>query len=136
MRRLSEPSWYHQAILVTAFSLRRWAIKYLCPPRPSRMRTVWFTSCPDSLTGRYHTTQYIAHPWYIKPSLSSRWGVGSLFTRLYGGVLPGDEGDTYHPQGYRLPELGPDNFLGKGEEEMEKTRAQLRMRSGCPMFRH
>ena len=136
MGRLNEPNWYHKAIVVTAFSLRRWVIKYLCLPRPPWMRRLWFTSYPDSLTGRYYATQYIAHPWYIKPSLSSRWGLGSLFRRLLGGVLPGDEGDTYHPQGYHLPELGPDSCLGKAEEEMEKTRAQLRLRSGCPMFRH
>lgn len=43
--------------------------------------------------------------------------------------LPGDEGDKYHPEGYKIPQVGPDKMSGKGEvfvkgavEEMRRTR--------------
>lgn len=91
----------------------------------------WFTDQPEAATGRYHALQYFGLPWYVKPDLAGRWGFTALRTRLWGGVLPGDEGDTYCPFGYRIAELGPAALRGKGQEEMEKTRAQLRAKTGA-----
>lgn len=73
--------------------------------------------------------RYVAHPWYIRPSLSARWGLKALLLRLVGGVVPGDE--KYFPGGYRISELGPDALLGKGDEEMDRTRSNLRAKRGA-----
>jgi hypothetical protein len=53
---------------------------------------------------------------------------------LVGGVVPGE--GKYHPEGYRICELGPDVLVGKGEVEMGKTREELRIRrTGCGFAR-
>jgi hypothetical protein len=50
--------------------------------------------------------------------------------RLVGGVVPGEK--KYIPGGYRIHELGPEELVGKGEAEMERTREGLRARKvGC-----
>jgi hypothetical protein len=81
-----------------------------------------------------HAEQYISHPWYVKPTWASRWGPSAWMVRVLGGVLPGDGGDSYKPQGYRISELGPQALEAKGKDEMEVTRAILadNARSGCP----
>lgn len=47
--------------------------------------------------------------------------------------LPGDEGDKYWPGGYRIGEMGPRGWLGKGEREMNVGIEGLRARrtGGC-----
>ena len=55
------------------------------------------------------------------------WGMGL--------PLPGDEGDKYFPQGYRIGEIGPRCFMGKGDlrervEELKKKRT-----GECPFGR-
>jgi len=113
-------------------------VRYLHPPRPWWLRRKLFTDKPDPKTGRYYTYTYVAHPWYVKPTFWSRWNPEALRTRfLWRGDLPGDE--AYHPEGYSIAELGPDYQKGKGQEEMEKNKAQLMERrkaqqqGGCPM---
>lgn len=101
------------------------------------MRTTFFTDKPDPKTGRYYITQYVAHPWYVKPTFWSRWGWDGLRTRMWGGLLPGDEGDKFRPEGYKIAEIGPDTMKGKGDAEMAVIIAQLKERrmasAGCPM---
>ncbi|KAI2473136.1 hypothetical protein F4781DRAFT_223114 [Annulohypoxylon bovei var. microspora] len=129
---LDDPPLY--AFLVPVIlNLRKWFVRYLCLPRLEWFRTQWFTDEKDISTGRYHALRYISHPWYMKPSLFSLWGLSALLTRLYGGVLPGDEGIKYHPEGYLIAELGPAALVGKGGKEMNATRIELGTRRGCPM---
>jgi hypothetical protein len=95
-----------------------------------------FTDEPDAQTGKYHRTTYITHPWYVKPTLLGRWGPRALWLRLIGSAVPGDEGSKYAPEGYAIPELGPDALKGKGQEEMSKERVRIsefRSGGGCPM---
>jgi len=73
--------------------------------------------------------RYTAHPWYIEPSLDSRWGFKAWIIWLAGGIVPGDE--RYKPRGYRICELGPEEMVGKGEEEMERMRGKMRRMMGC-----
>ena len=88
---------------------------------------------PDK-NGRYHLTYYDAYPFYIKPSFSSRWGPTAWQKWLAGVPLPGDEGDKYMPQGYKIEESGPKSLFGKGAAEMKATKEKLdRERTGgCP----
>ncbi|KAI1332834.1 hypothetical protein F5Y16DRAFT_356703 [Xylariaceae sp. FL0255] len=130
---LGTPPPSYSRIVTAILNLRKWFIRYACPPRPEMLRTQWFTKDKDIATGRYFALRYISHPWYVEPSLMSRWGPQALFTRLYGGVVPGDEGTKYHPEGYKITELGPTELVGAGEQEMQRTRTQLNRRRGCPM---
>ena len=76
---------------------------------------------------------YFAHPWYIKPTFSARWGAGALVKRLLGGAVP-QKDPKYHPEGYEISELGPEKLKGMGAAEMEATRERIReRRGGCPM---
>lgn len=92
------------------------------------MRTKWFSEL-DPETGRAHFLRYVAHPWYIEPSLASRWGFKAWVIRLAGGLLPGDE--KYAPQGYKICDLGPKSEVGKGAAEMETMKGEIRVRMGC-----
>ncbi|KAI0147192.1 hypothetical protein GGR57DRAFT_262906 [Xylariaceae sp. FL1272] len=132
---MHEPSAIYSLVISAVLRFRRNFVRYLCLPRPPWLREQWFTGKKDRETGRYHPPTYIVHPWYMKPSLSSRWGPNALLTRLYGGVLPGDQGTTYHPEGYLISELGPSTLVGKGLQEMNITRIELGKRRGCPMTR-
>ena len=55
-------------------------------------------------------------------------------TWLVGGSLPGDEGDRYIPQGFRVKDIGPKSPKGKGLESMADTQTRLSraQRGGCP----
>ncbi|KAH9883348.1 hypothetical protein F4778DRAFT_46998 [Xylariomycetidae sp. FL2044] len=130
---LDEPAPLYSHVMSVILLLRKWFVRYLCLPRPEWLRTRWFTAEKDSATGKYHPLRYIAHPWYMKPDLSSRWGFEAFTTRLYGGVLPGDEGTKYRPEGYTISELGPAALAGKGVREMNITRTKLSKRRGCPI---
>lgn len=107
-------------------TVRKLIVRHLCLPRPSWMRVRWFTDTPDPKTGRYHALWYVAHPWYVQPTFGSRWGLVALCLRALRGLLPGDSGVAYHPEGYRIAELGLASMKGKGEGDMAKTRAVLR----------
>jgi hypothetical protein len=73
-------------------------------------------------------------PFYVKPTLWNRWGPVAWGIWLLGGILPGDDPKYYVSNGYTVSELGPRNFMGKGnaEVEMEAERLRKTSRSGCP----
>ncbi|KAI1506412.1 hypothetical protein F5X99DRAFT_2126 [Biscogniauxia marginata] len=135
--RIAEPSEIHRVTMGALLALRRWAVRYTHLPRPAWLRSRFFEEDADPRTGKYYAAQYVAHPWYVRPTPWSRWGFEAARTRMWGGILPGDHGAEYHPDGYRIAEIGPEPLKGKGEAEMEKIRAQLRerraMQGGCPM---
>ncbi|KAI1337323.1 hypothetical protein F5Y15DRAFT_425911 [Xylariaceae sp. FL0016] len=132
-----EPSPVHRGIMSTYFTLRAWIIRYTHLPRFSWQKQEFFSEEPDPKTGKYYAMQYVSHPWYMKPTWSSRWGFEALRTRIYGGILPGDEGGKYHPDGYHIEEVGPEGMKGKGENEMKMIKSDLENRrmaqGGCPM---
>jgi hypothetical protein len=51
-----------------------------------------------------------------------------------GGKVPGSDGETYWPQGYRFEDVGPKTMRGKGVEEARDTEERLRTERpvGCP----
>lgn len=125
---MKEPPALYAGILNFLITVRKFLTKHCFLPRPYFMRTKWFTEI-DPQTDRAHYLRYVAHPWYIEPSLSSRWGLKAWLIWLAGGLLPGDE--AYKPDGYRICELGPKSEVGKGGAEMEATRGEIRRRMGC-----
>ena len=94
----------------------------------------WIEAGPDSRNRRYSLSGYVVHPWYVKPTLTRRWGPGAWMTRLLGYAVPGDTGDKYSPQGYSFAEIGPKYLSGKGVKEMDENRTRLvnANRGGCP----
>ncbi|CAA9957301.1 hypothetical protein PTMSG1_00909 [Pyrenophora teres f. maculata] len=127
--KLAKPPVIYTQILTTIVKVRKFALRNFFLPRPSFLRRKWFTEL-DKQTGRANFCQYTAHPWYIKPTFSARWGPKALLLRLIGGAVPGE--NKYFPHGYRIHELGPSKLVGRGDNEMEKTREEIRAkRRGC-----
>ncbi|KAK3634242.1 hypothetical protein LTR56_015449 [Elasticomyces elasticus] len=117
-------------------ALRKLLVRHFFLPRPYFLRKRWFS---DELNadGRFNFEQYIAHPWYIRPTLYNRWSLNSWLIRMVGGSVPGDQGAKYCPKGYIITELGPDDMRGKGEHDMQATRDRLSRngRIDCPFDR-
>jgi hypothetical protein len=105
---------------------RKYFIHHFCLPR---RKTVRWTE-PDPETGRINFCRYIAHPWYVSLSQSLRWGWKAWGLWLVGVILPGDL--IYFPGGYRIRELGPTAFVGKGKDDMDTTSRDVKARRlGC-----
>jgi len=62
----------------------------------------------------------------------NRWGPGAWVSRLIGAPLPGDEGMA--PEGFKVKDVGPFSFVGKGYGDAAKTaeRLQRERTGGCP----
>jgi len=140
---IDEAPQHYFTLLGAFFATRSWIVRHLLPPRPEFLRKRFVTADedPDPETGKYHVLHWNDVPWYVKPTFWNRQSPGALLTRLTGGVVPGDP--AYLPGGYLASELGPENFRGKGDAEMEKARAELREKTrrriaagGCPMSFH
>ncbi|KAI9799172.1 MAG: hypothetical protein M1833_004212 [Piccolia ochrophora] len=120
--------------------VRRLVVRYCMPPRPSFLRRRDVEPEPDPRTGRYAFRQWLAHPWYVKPSWTERWGPGALWVRAFGGDVPGDQGGKYFPEGYRIEEVGPGAFRARGKGGMEEAKTAVGMAlgtgdGGCPFLR-
>lgn len=123
--RIDEPNILYMTTLSGILSVRKYLLRYLALPRPYFMRQRWFSDHPDPETGEYHPARSIALPWYMKPTVSSRWGPMAWLSWFCGKPLPGDEGEKYHPDGYHLAEMGPVTSKGKGAEEMKMSRSGI-----------
>ncbi|KAI9777409.1 MAG: hypothetical protein M1816_004732 [Peltula sp. TS41687] len=129
-----EPPHIYSTALDAIMNIRKLVLRYLALLRPDLLRIRFNSQDADPITGRFHQLRYVTHPWYVKPSFTTRWGFDAWITRFLGGTLPGDEGDEYILDGYHFAELGPAALKGKGIQHMEETRARLIQlgRGGCP----
>ncbi|KAH8699237.1 hypothetical protein BGW36DRAFT_340713 [Talaromyces proteolyticus] len=127
------PHRIYKIIFSTMLAIRRAFLRHLALPRPFFMRYDVFTERPND-QGRNFLKIWDAFPYYVKPTLWNRWGIGAWGRRLTGLPLPGDDGDKYCPQGYQSWSVGPRVFEGKGVSQMEETMATLRRnrKGGCP----
>ncbi|KAF2807423.1 uncharacterized protein BDZ99DRAFT_421450 [Mytilinidion resinicola] len=131
--KLGEPPALYASTLNAIVGIRKFILRHFFLPRPYSQRVKWFSQS-DPHTGCSNFMRYTAHPWYIKPSLSARWGWKAWLIWLAGGVLPGDE--KYFPGGYQIGTLGPTALASKGGAEMGKTREELKAkRAGCCVHR-
>lgn len=104
-------------------------------PRPFFLRVDALEEpSPD---GRCTLCVWEGPPFYVKPTIWRRWGPEAWGSRLLGIPLPGDEGVKYRPQGYKIPEVGPDSVFGKGAKSAEEMVDRLRQTrtGGCPFIR-
>lgn len=120
--------------MTSVFKVRKFIIRHLALPRLDFLRYHWIEAGTDDRTDHYSASDYLAHPWYVKPTLIRRWGPAAWITSLLGYSVPGDDGNKYHPNGYTLADVGPNGLRGKGRKEMDETRACLARanRGGCP----
>ncbi|CAF0720729.1 unnamed protein product [Adineta ricciae] len=77
------------------------------------------SSCPLNEYGRYQRTKYVFEPWYVKETW---WN--QLFSS--NDHKPGPK---YRSHGFKIEEVGPENFLGKGVEIMEKDVEKMKNRT-------
>ena len=114
-------------------SLRKVFLGYFCLPRPDWMRTSYISATTES-NGRYSAKEYVSHPWYVKPTLTRRWGLSACLTRLLGRKVPGDDGDKYCPEGYIISQVGPESVRGKGMQDLEIDIGKITTQGvrGCP----
>ena len=114
--------------------VRKLVLRYFALPRPDVLRNHWIEASSDVQNGPFRLFDYLAHPWYVKPTMMRRWGPGAWITRLLGYKVPGDDGEKYYPQGYTFTDLGPQALRGKGIKEMDETQARLfhGNRGKCP----
>jgi hypothetical protein len=102
-------------------TVRKYFLRYVALPRPSFWTKRTIAETPDS-SGHFHvsadSSTYRTHPFYIAPTFWTRWGPGALLRRLLGGSVPGDP--AFRPEGYKIEDIGPSAFEGKGVEWMER----------------
>ncbi|KAL4736097.1 hypothetical protein BDV11DRAFT_207913 [Aspergillus similis] len=119
-----EPSNMAYAATYAVLSLRRFILRYFALPRffPARQ-----FGEKDPQTNRYYHKTYLVHPYYVKPSFSSRWGPSAWFTWAVGGVLP---------IGYEIETVGPPKRRGLGKEEMAEFERKIEAvrPAGCPFM--
>ncbi|DAA75934.1 TPA_exp: Uncharacterized protein A8136_1305 [Trichophyton benhamiae CBS 112371] len=133
---LPESSKLYKISLKTILNARRFIVRYFFPPRPSCMRFQPLSTKADK-DGRYYLQTYDSKPFYIKPTISSRWfSPAAIIRRVLGLPLPGDNGNEYCPRGYRLEELGPSWILAKKTINQDVKIARQRLdqnhTTGCP----
>ncbi|KAL9034914.1 MAG: hypothetical protein Q9214_006825 [Letrouitia sp. 1 TL-2023] len=130
------PSKFHFVFLSIALTARKIFLRYFSLPRP-----FWFRArdVSDHLSEHktFYQPKYDGAPYYVKPTLWSRWGPRACIDRLMGLPVPGDEGPKYHPEGYKILEVGPELMQGKGAESMREAVKRLRKRrtGACPFTR-
>jgi len=126
--------WYYTPIVHGIIDARRFMLRHFSLPRPEFLRVHRVSSDPDPKTGKYHMKSYDSQPYYVRPSVASRWGFMAWLVWFLGGELPGDKGKTFHPDGYIISDVGPNNVLGQGFQEMQNWQARLlnERPTGCP----
>ncbi|CAF1146825.1 unnamed protein product [Adineta ricciae] len=77
------------------------------------------SSCPLNEYGRYQRTKYLFQPWYVKETW---WN--QLFSS--NDLKPSPK---YRSHGFKIEEIGPERFLGKGVEIMEKNVEKMKKRT-------
>ncbi|KAL8677560.1 MAG: hypothetical protein Q9186_006021 [Xanthomendoza sp. 1 TL-2023] len=130
-----KPSDFYFSLIASIFATRKFVLRYLSLPRPSFLRVKALGDLNSD--GRYTVSFWEGAPYYVTPTMWRRWGPEAWASRLLGLPVPGDEGAKYYPQGYKIPEVGPNVFLGKGAESAKDTVQGLAKTrtGGCPFGR-
>lgn len=129
--KFDKPSPFYRGLLDSFLTARKFYLRYLALPRPKFMVNHLVEKIADA-DGRRHFTRYDTLPYYVKPTLYNRWGLGAIASRLMGVPVPGDEG--FCPEGFMTSDAGPAALMGKGRLEAEGTKKRLAKErtGGCP----
>jgi len=108
----SRPSiFFVQSFLHFMLAVRKQVVRHLMLPRYSTMQVFG----QENADGYRHMMFWEIEPWYVDSSKRGNWFY-SLYTRFFGLPQVGDA--KFRPKGYKLQELGPKTFEGKGGEEV------------------
>ncbi|EAW16397.1 uncharacterized protein NFIA_057460 [Aspergillus fischeri NRRL 181] len=131
---LESPSRVLSIVLGLVRHSRKLVLRHLALPRPSFLAVKLVHDTPNPETNLYNFDRKGLQPWYVRPTLWSRWGPGALLVRIFGGKMPGSGGDRYLPQGYNLMTIGPEPQKGKGLQEMSLDMEVIKARgvATCP----
>ncbi|KAI1905751.1 hypothetical protein LOZ12_006781 [Ophidiomyces ophidiicola] len=131
--RYHRPGWLYCFIFSKIFTVRKFFLRYLSLPRPEYFKVRRITTDPAEPPPHF-LLSWEGAPYYVRPTLWNRWGPSAWLARLLKLPLPGDGGDTYYPNGYDTPTVGPRAFAGKGREYHEQTTERLLKdrRGQCP----
>ncbi|KAI0098734.1 hypothetical protein GGR51DRAFT_537277 [Nemania sp. FL0031] len=119
--RIPHPPRIYQTVFIFFISLRKILLRYFFLPRPYTLRHRYIEENPDPLTQRYHVSRWRYHPWYAAPTYKDRWGVRAWIARVTGKRHNQVDSKKFVPEGYLLPEVGPQEEIGKGLSEMKST---------------
>ncbi|GKZ37300.1 hypothetical protein AbraIFM66950_008786 [Aspergillus brasiliensis] len=131
---LESPGYILSFVINVVRTSRKLFLRYLALPRPAFRAVKLVHDRPNQETNLYNFERKVLQPWYIRPTVWSKWGPGALVVRLFGGKVPGSRGDRYQPQGYDLMTIGPEPQKGRGLEEMRSDIELIKARSvaTCP----
>ncbi|KAF3480136.1 uncharacterized protein GIQ15_05483 [Arthroderma uncinatum] len=130
------PEWIYRFIFSNILVARQFVARHLMLPRPYCLRVTRHTEAFDE-AAPHSLLVWDNAPYYVKPTLWNRWGPETMYSRMLGRPVPGDDGDKYFPGGFNPPDVGPQRFLGKGKEYHEQTKKRLQVeRTGqCPFIK-
>jgi hypothetical protein len=132
--RFRKPTTLHFTLMGGILEIRKFILRYLSFPRPESKKVRMLSSSPDPGTGLYTANFWIAHPWYVKPTLSNRWSFKAVLAWMTGGPCLRKDG-PWLADGYDLRTIGPDAQKKRGADEMEEIFADLKKQGyagGCP----
>ncbi|OJZ80980.1 hypothetical protein ASPFODRAFT_146702 [Aspergillus luchuensis CBS 106.47] len=131
---LESPGYFLSFVINFVQTSRKLFLRYLALPRPAFRAVKLVHDMPNQETKLYNFERKVLQPWYIRPTVWSKWGPGALLVRLFGGKVPGSRGDRYQPQGYDLMTIGPEPQRGRGVEEMRSDIEVIKARgvAMCP----
>ncbi|KAI0430717.1 hypothetical protein F5Y09DRAFT_222659 [Xylaria sp. FL1042] len=135
--RIPDPPFGLELVFNVVITLRKYILRYACPPRPYFLRRVYNCEKPDPVTGRYQSPRWLGRPWYVRTSLVDRWGLPAWMLWINGTAtnVVFDESE-FIPEGYCIEDVGPAAFAGKGRDEMCRTMSALDLKSPtrCPFL--
>lgn len=130
-----------QSFLRFLLAVRKHFVRHLMLPRYSTLQVFG----EENAAGYRPMMFWEIEPWYVASSKQSSW-LYSTYTRLFGLPTVGDA--KFKPEGYKLQEIGPKHYEGKGGDEVlsfvKKNEAcafttfgqfsnTVYKRGGCPM---
>ncbi|KAI1748138.1 hypothetical protein F4782DRAFT_518320 [Xylaria castorea] len=119
--RIPHPSPVYQTTFSLFISFRKVLLRHLFLPRSYFLRHHYIEENSDPLTNRYHVSRWRFHPWYAAPSFKDRWGAKAWIAWATGKREGWIGTGKFIPEGYLLPEVGPQGEIGRGLDDMEGT---------------
>jgi hypothetical protein len=132
---------YIQSFLCFVLAIRKQIVRHLMLPRYSTLQVFG----EENAAGYRQMAFWEIQPWYVASSKSYNWFY-SAYTRFF--QLPAAGNVKFRPEGYKLQEIGPSHYEGKGGQEVMSFVKQSRgcsfstfgqfsstvyTRGGCPM---
>jgi hypothetical protein len=115
---LAEPSEPIRRFVLTSAYLTKLFRKHLGLPRPRFLTNRSVDDKGSAVTGRYQAQVYFSYPYYVQPTFWKRWKPVAWLRWMKGLDNPGDKAHKYNPEGYKVGELGPRRWKGKGRDWM------------------